>query len=106
MKGMNVQAWPPLPSHTQPLMSTPQIGQTPSQGGGHVTSFAAAAAAMPPTRQEAPEIGEGATESHTSASLWAGTEDTKVCAALFPTNKLHSAVQRAPIHICPILTVK
>ncbi len=84
MKGMSVQAWPPLPSHTQPLTSTPEIGQAPSQGGGQVTSAAAAAAAaaMPPTRQEALRNSEGATESHTSTNVWADPEAVEVCSAL------------------------
>ena len=95
MKGMCVQAWPPLPPQTQPLTGTPQEGQAPSQGGGQVTSAAAtpAAAALPPTRQENPENGEGATESHTAPTFWADPEAAKVSSALISASNLGNAVQ-------------
>ncbi|CAL5228192.1 g11277 [Coccomyxa viridis] len=70
------QAWPPLPAHTQPLTRTPQQGQAPSQGGGQSTSAAPKVAAPPPARQEAPENGKGATDSHNS--FWADPEAAEV----------------------------
>ncbi len=95
MKGMCAQAWPPLPPQTQPLTGTPQEGQAPSQGGGQVTSAAAtpAAAALPPTRQENPENGKAATDSHTAPTCWADPEAAKVSSALISASNLGDAVQ-------------
>ena len=82
MNGMSAQAWPRLPSHTQPLMSTPQEGQAPSQGAGQGTSPAAAAApeaaAGPPTTQDNPRNGKSVTDSRTNTNVWADPGAAKV----------------------------
>ena len=95
---MIVQAWPPLPAHTQPLTRTPQQGQAPSQGGGQSTSAAPKVAAPPPARQEAPENGKGATDSHNS--FWADPEAAEVGSACFPASNSCSAVHTPPSFPC------